>query len=685
MAGGSPMQASTPAGAVFLSYASEDAEAARRICDALRASGIEVWFDQSELRGGDAWDRKIRDQIRDCRLFIPLISGNTERRDEGYFRREWTLAADRTRDMAHKRTFLVPVVIDGTSERGASVPEKFHDLQWTRLPRGETPAAFVERIKLLLTPDAAPGITAVASSTPTSTPLGRRSSLSKAAIWGVSAIAAIAFAYLVADKLWLSKHTGLLAPSAAPSASQTTPSASTPAAFNPPLHSLAVLPFVNMSGDAKQEYLSDGLSEEILNSLARINELHVTARTSAFSFKGKDTDVRTIARKLNVAAILEGSVRRSANTVRITTQLIDASSGYHLWSETYDRNLGDVLKLETDIASAVAGALKVTLLENQAEKEVGGTHNPQALISFLRGRRDFDRARDAKGLATAMADFDEAVRLDPDYARAYAGRSFVWSVMAEATPSAEQLRTLLEKAQANALKAISLAPDLADGHGALGLYNEYMLNPVAALAGFARATELAPGSANALAAVGDLSVSLGRTEQGLAALRRAAVLDPLNFRPPALLGRALTIARRYPAALQAYDVAQSLDFPAHGYRGVVQYLMGNDEEARASCQVEPPDTEILVCQALVYHRMARLREAQAALQQLKTEHQDAGPYQYAEIYAQWGDTPAALSWLEKALQLRDTGLISLRVDPLLDPLRAEPRFQAAMRELKFPD
>jgi len=141
-------------GAVFLSYASQDAEAARRICNALRAAGIEVWFDQSELRGGDAWDRQIREQIHHCRLFIPVISANSERRDEGYFRREWSLAADRTRDMTHKRAFLVPVVIDGTPERGASVPEKFHELQWTRLPDGQTSPAFVERIRRLLSPEA---------------------------------------------------------------------------------------------------------------------------------------------------------------------------------------------------------------------------------------------------------------------------------------------------------------------------------------------------------------------------------------------------------------------------------------------------------------------------------------------------------------------------------------------------
>ena len=169
-------------------------------------------------------------------------------------------------------------------------------------------------------------------------------------------------AYFVADKFWISKHLA----------------AST--AFNPPPHSIAVLPFANMSGDKDQEYFSDGLTEELLNSLAEINELQVAARTSAFSFKGTNTDIGTIARKLNVGAVLEGSVRRSANTIRITAQLINAVTGFHLWSKTYDRDLGDVLKLQTEIATAVASALKVTLLGDVAAKvELGGTGNPGRL------------------------------------------------------------------------------------------------------------------------------------------------------------------------------------------------------------------------------------------------------------------------------------------------------------------
>src|SRR6516165_7996360 len=146
-------QATMPAGAVFLSYASEDAAAAERVAAALRSAGIEVWFDKSELRGGDAWDRRIRDQIHDCRLFIALISAHTEARDEGYFRREWKLAVDRTHDMLEKKAFLLPVAIDGTPERGAAVPDKFHEVQWTRLSGGEAPPEFVARIKRLLSPE----------------------------------------------------------------------------------------------------------------------------------------------------------------------------------------------------------------------------------------------------------------------------------------------------------------------------------------------------------------------------------------------------------------------------------------------------------------------------------------------------------------------------------------------------
>src|ERR1700729_186579 len=264
--------------------------------------------------------------------------------------------------IARNRAFIVPVCVDATPESSADIPESFQRVQWTRLPGGETPPAFVERIKRLLSP-----LSAVSGAAP-----GRREP-ARAPRRAKSGVLAM-LAYFVADKFWISK----------PFAAST--------AFTPPPHSIAVLPFANMSGDKDQEYISDGLTEELLNSLAAINELQVAARTSAFSFKGKDTDIGTIARKLNVGAVLEGSVRRSANTLRITAQLINAVTGFHLWSKTYDRDLGDVLKLQTEIATAVASPLKVTLLGAIAVKvEPGGTQNPGASMRICARQRRIAR------------------------------------------------------------------------------------------------------------------------------------------------------------------------------------------------------------------------------------------------------------------------------------------------------
>src|SRR5450755_4830729 len=489
------MPVTEPSRAVFLSYASEDAEAAQRICEALGAAGIEVWFDKSELRGGDAWDQSIRKQIRTCALFLPIISHTTHDRREGYFRLEWKLAVDRSHLMDAEMAFLLPVVIDDTRDDDERVPERFREVQWTRLPGGITPAAFVERIRRLLSGEPAQrptGTTSAAARVPAA-PTTRKPVLafwrSKAALATI-AIVIVALGYVVANRLALSKRGAEVG---AVPAAQSAPAT----AFNPPPHSIAVLPFVNLSGDKEQEYFSDGLTEEVLNSLARINELQVAARTSAFSFKGKDTDIGTIARKLNVGAVLEGSVRRSTHTVRVTVQLINAVTGFHLWSQTYDRDLGDVLKLQAEIANAVASTLKVTLLGDLTAKiEMGGTHNPAAFDAYLRGSKSHITQHGPKDLQTAIAAYTEAIRVDPNYALAFAGRSLARTAYAVEFALGSPRRDVYDLARADARQALALAPELAEAHLALAQLSQFGSFDFAhAIEEYERAVGLAGGNA----------------------------------------------------------------------------------------------------------------------------------------------------------------------------------------------
>ena len=780
MEGGAPNQASIPTGTVFLSYASQDAEAVRKICAALRAAGIEVWFDQSELRGGDAWDRSIRKQIKACTLFLPVISANAHARIEGYFRLEWKLAVDRSYLIAPDQPFLLPVVIDETPETDERIPDRFRELQWTRLPDGETPPAFVERVLRLLSPEAPTTMQAPASGTPRepigspehraphpedashevevhasaarqmpSAPLDSfwaRIRGHKVVQWTLAYVAfgyalvhgvqllreafewpvlvsritviglvlgipvavtlawyqghrarrrvsgpefsiLIALLVLAGSVLWYVSRHEHSATSAPGNASRSTRSQ---AAFNPPAHSIGVLPFTNLSGDPEQDYFSDGLTEELLNSLAAISELQVAARTSAFSFKGKDKDIGTIARQLNVGTILEGSVRRSGRTVRVTAQLINAVTGFHLWSKTYDRDLGDVLRLQAEIATAVAQALKVTLLGDISEKiELGGTHNPAAFDAYLRGLEAYQSRHENSDVPAAIAAYSEAIRLDPNYALAFAGRALALTDYTAEGATGAAIREGFEKAEADAHQAIALAPELAEAHLALAFVSEQGSHDFAqAREEYERAMALAPGNSEVLRQSGRFSALMGHFDTAITVLRRAVVLDPLARSSHLALARALYLARRYPEAAAAFGEVISLDpvfKAAYGEQGFAFYGLGDLPRARAACETQRDDWGSKDCLAVVYEKLGQHEDAKAELARIRGYWGDAAPYQYAEIYAQWGDRPKALAWLEVAMRLRDAGLVYLKTDPLLDPLRNEPRFQAIERELKFPD
>jgi TolB-like protein len=677
---------SRTAPAVFISYASQDAEAASRMCEALRAASIEVWFDQSELRGGDAWDQSIRKQIKTCALFIPIVSRHTHERAEGYFRLEWKLAVDRSHLIMANKAFLLPVVIDDTGDDDEHVPEKFREVQWTRLPAGKTPPAFVERVQRLLLPEASTTIRGPATAQFGAVGAIRAQvraswSLKRGLLVAVAVVVLGPVAYLAIDKLWISKR--------AVSSPTVTASAS-PAIFRPPPHSIAVLPFVNMSGDKEQEYFSEGLTEELLNSLSRINELQVAARTSSFSFQGEHPDIATVAHKLNVGAVLEGSVRRSANTVRITAQLINGVSGFHVWSQTYDRSIGDVLTIQTEIANAVASELKVTLLNDVAAKvELGGTRNPAAFDAYLRGLKILSTIRDYRGEEPAIAAFTEAIKLDPGYAMAFVNRSIAQESYAERLPQGGGSDEIYRRAQADAQRAIDLAPTLADGHLALAyVYQSGSLDFQRASSEYERALELAPGYARVLRNWGLFAVQTGRTDAGIAAGRRALALDPLNPGSHAWLANMLSSARQYAASIAAFQEAINLHPEGEPLLAAAvafnYYALGNLESARISCEKASNFGFRRECIAIIYQKLGRHADAEAALADLHATLGDAAAYQYAQIDAQWGNRAQALDWLNTALRLRDPGLSSLKVDWQLDPIRNDPRFQAIERALKFP-
>jgi serine/threonine protein kinase/tetratricopeptide (TPR) repeat protein len=505
----------------------------------------------------------------------------------------------------------------------------------------------------------------------------------------VAIVALAALGYLVLDKLWTSRHSVVVQSVAGDTRPAHSLPAAIPVAFDPPPHSIAVLPFVNISGDKEQEYFSDGLTEELLNSIGRINELQVAARTSSFYFKGEHVDLATVAHRLNVASVLEGSVRRSANTVRVTAQLTNAVTGFHLWSRTYDRNLGEVLALQSEIATAVADALKVTLLGDVAAKvELGGTRNPAAFDAYLRASKAVQSRHEANDLPTAIAAYAEAIRLDPNYALAFAGRSFALADYTGEVATGAAMREGLEKAEADARRAIALAPELAQAHSALATVSQQTFEFAQASQEFERAVTLAPGNAAALRGSGEFAAYMGHFDAGIGAARRAVVLDPLARASHSALGRALYTARRYEEAVAAWAEVISLhpDYKAtYGYRGLALYGLGDLQNARASCETKRDNWVSRWCLAVVYDKLGRHVDAEAELKKYQAAEGDAAAYQYATIYAQWGDRPKALGWLDKAMRLRDTGLVFLKTDPLMDPLRKEPRFQAIERELKFPD
>ena len=448
--------------------------------------------------------------------------------------------------------------------------------------------------------------------------------------------------------------------------------------------SIAVLPLLNESGDSHEDYFSDGLSEELIANLVQIDGLKVIGRSSSFRFKGGGGDSRIIGEKLGVDTLLEGTVRRQGERVRIVAELINAEDGRELWSQTYDRELKDIFAVQSGIAQSVADSLKVKLMSSRSGP-TSKHHVPsfETYDHFLLGRQQLARD-DPRGIVTAVAAFRQAVALDPDYAEAYSGLAMAESFAVENDPDANIVALGNRRAMAAAERAVALDPELGDAYAARGYLrgtNDWDWN--GAEADLLKAVSLDPGDGRNQLRHGYLLAILHRLPEATAALAKCVDHDPLF--PPCwyLLGRIKAAQADYEGARLTMKRVLAID-PEHkaasSYLGILSLLQGDPAAAR----------EVFVKQdrlaglAMAEHDLGHAAESKSALDRLIAAHAIDSAYQIATVYAWSGDRDAAFAWLERAIGRHDNALVALTYDPLLRGLNSDPRFAAVCRRVGLP-
>jgi TolB-like protein/Tfp pilus assembly protein PilF len=475
------------------------------------------------------------------------------------------------------------------------------------------------------------------------------------------------------------------APAALPASVPTAASASAPAPASD--NSIAVLPFVDMSQSKDQEYFSDGLSEELLNLLAQVPQIRVIARTSSFAFKGKEVGVADIAKALNVANVLEGSVRKSGDTLRITAQLIRTADSSHLWSETYDRQLTDVFKVQDEIAAAVVAQLKVKLLPAQQITSAHRTANTDAYNQFLLGTQFYNR-NSLEGYRLAVAAFQKATALDAGYAAAWAGLAFAEIYAGDYAESLEENAASRQRAQAAADKAVALAPDAADGYSARGwIRASIRWDWSEGLADFEKALALEPGDALTQRRYALVLQNVGRQADFLVAIHKAIELDPLSSAAWNNLGTGYFMdPKQYREAHAAFDRALEIN-PESNFAlinlATLELLEGNAQKA-LELSNRAGEVWRQTGVAMAEHTLGHARESQQSLDELIAKFAHDSAYQVADVYAWRGEGEKAFEWLERSYAQRDGGLATIKTDPVLKPLWADARYAALLKKIGLP-
>jgi TolB-like protein/Tfp pilus assembly protein PilF len=628
---------------VFVSYARADESKARTIVRALEGAGLEVWWDDL-IRGGERYSGRIADALDQSAVVVVLWSPAAN--ESNWVKDEAQSGAD--------RGCLVPVTLGAVQP-----PLGFRQFQTIPLDSDGGLQRIVEAVLAIAGRPAAPATRAVA------VPPRRRPRTRLAVAAGAVAIAAAAAVVLGRGAL--------------PGGSGGAPEAS---------HSVAVLPFENMSGDPGRNYFAEGVSAEIRAALARNPRLKVAAQTSSDA-AGKDrSDARDTARKLNVAYLLEGNVRRAGERVRVSAELIEGASGFTSWSQTFDRPDRDVFAVQDEIAGAVASALNARLGGKAAAGQgAGGTESLPAYDAFLRGQHLLDEASGEASDRAALAAFDQALTADPAYARAHAARARALAIIANQYADGTERQARYADAIAAARRAVELAPESAAAQSALG-YTLFTgaLDARGAAAAYRRSAELGSGDADVLSRYGVFQARVGRLADARQALDRAAALDPLNARIPWQRAEVELADKRYADARRLAEGSLALNpriSRAHSIVAQTLLLSGDLKGAEAQYRAEPSGLFRLGGLAIVLKRQGKAEAAKAALAQLKAEFGDNGLYQQAQVYAQWDDIRSALDTLRRARAAGDAGLTLINSDPLMEPLRGAPAFRSLQRELGF--
>ena len=440
----------------------------------------------------------------------------------------------------------------------------------------------------------------------------------------------------------------------------------------PPQQSIVVLPFVNISGDASNEYFSDGISEELLNLLTKIPELRVISRSSAFSYKGKDIDIPTIAEELNVAHVLEGSVRKAGNQVRITAQLVEARTDTHLWSETYERTLDDIFATQDEIAARVVEQLKVTLLGDAPTVQAT---DPKAYSLVLQARylgRQVTPDADEKSIAL----FEQALVIDPDYAAAWAGLANGYANQAgQGLRPFDEGYTLAREA---ASQALVLDPAYAPAHGSLArIAMAYDRDMLAAARHYERALAMEPANTDSISSASTLAASLGRLDQAIALAEYAVARDPVSPSGHANLGLFYRDAGRLDEAIASFRTTLTLSpgyIGAQHFIGEALLLKGEPESALVAMQKEAFEGWRLIGLVMAHYALGQAAASDAALSELIEKYEQEWAYNIAYVLAFRGEADRAFEWLNKAVAYNDPGLAEITIEPLFANIHFDPRW-----------